>query len=181
MNNVRLTAPRAQNGDAPDRIVYQAWSWELTSEKAWVGSLETALATIRSKRPSAKRIDIMTIIRCPMNGWCHSDKPPFGPNTDHDAKKQDCHVPEYVDAALTKVAAKHPGLVSITPKFEAVSCPLKIDGIHLHEQNRPAAAFIAAYTRPFPDRGTRDRGVTQVGDPLPQVNRLLLVQVLELR
>lgn len=34
VNNVRLTAPCAQNGEAPDRIVYQAWSWELTSEKA---------------------------------------------------------------------------------------------------------------------------------------------------
>ena len=36
VNNVRLTAPCAQNGNAPDRIVYQAWSWQLTSEKAWV-------------------------------------------------------------------------------------------------------------------------------------------------
>ncbi len=54
VNNVRLTAPCAQSGDAPDRIVYQAWSWELTSEKAWVDSLEAALATIRAKRPSRK-------------------------------------------------------------------------------------------------------------------------------
>jgi len=150
VNNVRLTAPCAQNGDAPDRIVYQAWSWELTSEKAWVDSLEATLTTIRAKRPNAKRIDIMTIIRCPMNGWCHSDKPPLGPNTDHDAKKQDCHVPEYVDSALAKVAANHPDLVSVTPKFEAVSCAERIDGIHLHEQNGLAAAFIAAYYKAMP-------------------------------
>jgi hypothetical protein len=149
VNNVRLTVPCAQSGDAPDRIVYQAWSWELTSEKAWVDSLEAALATIRAKRPSAKRIDIMTIIRCPLNGWCHSDKPALGPNTDHDSKKQDCHVPEYVDSALAKVAANHPDLVSV-PRFEAVSCPTKIDGIHLHEQNGPAAAFIAAYYKARP-------------------------------
>jgi len=86
----------------------------------------------------------LTIIRCPTNGWCHSDKPPLGPNTDHDSKKQDCHVPEYVDAALAKVAANHPNLVYVTPKFEAVSCSTRIDGIHLHEQNGPAAALIAA-------------------------------------
>ena len=150
VNNVRLTAPCAQNGSAPDRIVYQAWSWELTSEKAWVDSLEATVATIRAKRPSAKRIDLMTIVRCPTNGWCHSDKPPLGPNTDHDAKKQDCHVPEYVDSALAKVAANHPDLVSVTPKFEAVSCPAQIDGIHLHEQNGPAAALIAAYYKAMP-------------------------------
>jgi hypothetical protein len=150
VNSVRLSAPCAQKADAPDRIVYQAWSWELTSEKAWVDSLEAALATIRVKRPSARRIDIMTIVRCPGNGWCHSDKPALGPNTDHDATKQDCHVPEYVDAALARVAANHPDLVSVTPKFEAKSCAAKIDGIHLHEQNGPAAAAIAAYYRSIP-------------------------------
>ena len=34
VNNVRLSVPCAQHADSPDRIVYQAWSWELTTEKA---------------------------------------------------------------------------------------------------------------------------------------------------
>jgi hypothetical protein len=114
VNSVRLSAPCAQKADAPDRIVYQAWSWELTSGNAWIDSLEAALATIRLKRPSARRIDIMTIVRCPPSGWCHSDKPPLGPNTDHDATKEDCHVPEYIDAAMPRVAANHPDLVSVS-------------------------------------------------------------------
>src|SRR2546430_557117 len=46
-------------------------------------------------------------------------------------------------AALVRVAAKHPDLVSVTPKFEATSCPAKIDGIHLHEQNGPALGAAA--------------------------------------
>jgi hypothetical protein len=150
VNNVRLTAPCAQNAAAPDRIVYQAWSWELTTEKAWIESLEAALVTIQTKRPSVRRIDLMTIIRCPMNGWCHGDKPPLGPNTDHDATKQDCHVPDYVDSAFAKVAANHPALVSVAPRFEAVKCAAQIDGIHLHEQNGPAAAPIAAYYKAMP-------------------------------
>jgi hypothetical protein len=145
VNNVRVTMPCAQSSAAPDRVVYQAWSWELTSEKAWVDSLEATLATIRAKLPSARRIDIMTIVRCPGNGWCHSDRPPLGPNTDHDATRQDCHVPEFVDAAFAKVAARHPGLVFVAPKFEAPSCSAKIDGIHLHEQNRPVGEAIAEY------------------------------------
>jgi hypothetical protein len=150
VNNVRLSAPCAQSSGAPDRIVYQAWSWELTSEEAWVQSLESALTTIRQKRPSAKRIDIMTIIRCPTNGWCHSDKPALGPHTDHDATRQDCHVPDFVDSAFAKVAANHPELVSVAPKFESLKCPERIDGIHLHEQNGPAAAPIARYYKNAP-------------------------------
>jgi hypothetical protein len=149
-NNVRLTAPCAQNGSAPDRIVYQAWTWELTTEDAWVASLEAALATIRAKLPSAKRIDLMTIIRCPMNLWCRAEKPPLGPNTDHDATKQDCHVPEYVDSAFAKVAAAHPDLVSVVRPFEAHACAMMIDGIHLHEQTGPVAADIAAYYKMMP-------------------------------
>jgi hypothetical protein len=125
VNNVSLTAPCIQNANAPDRIVYQAWSWELTSEEAWVQNLEAALTTIREKRPSAGRIELMTIVRCPMNEWCHPDKPPLGPDTDHNATKQDCHVPPYVDTAFAKVAANHPGLVTVAPKFEAHACAAK--------------------------------------------------------
>lgn len=147
VNNVRLTAPCAEHADAPDRIVYQAWTWELTSKRAWVDSLEAALKTIREKRPSAKRIDVMTIIRCPSNGWCHQDKPALGPNTDHDATKQDCHVPDYVDDAIATVAARHADLVAALPKFESIGCAAQVDGIHLHEQNAAAAAPIAAYFR----------------------------------
>lgn len=148
VNSVTLTEPCATGGAAPDRIVYQAWSWELTTEEDWVTHLEAALATIRAKRPSAKRIDLMTIIRGKDNGWCHPDKPPLGPGTDHDATKQDCHVPAYIDAAFAKVAAHHPALVSVAPRFEAHACADKIDGIHLGKtQNAAVAKDIADHYR----------------------------------
>jgi hypothetical protein len=63
-----------------------------------------------------------------MNEWCHPDKPPLGLDTDHNATKQDCHVPPYVDTAFAKVAANHPGLVTVAPRFEAHACAAKIDG-----------------------------------------------------
>jgi hypothetical protein len=151
VDSSRLTAPCEQSGNAPDRIVYQAWSWDLTTEEAWITSLEAALTMIRTKRPSAKRIDIMTIVRCPSNGFCHADKPPHGPGADRDASRQDCHVPEYVDSALLKVAANHPELVSIAPKFEAHTCnPDEIDGIHLGVANAPVAKDIAEYYKANP-------------------------------
>jgi hypothetical protein len=145
-----LSAPCAQGAAAPDRVVYQGWTWELTTEEAFVTQLEATLAVIRAKRPSARRIDLMTIVRCPMNGWCHSDKPPLGPGKDRDAQQQDCHVPDYADAAFARVAASHPELVAIAPKFEAHACASNIDGIHLGEQNGPVAQDIAAHYKTMP-------------------------------
>jgi hypothetical protein len=141
----------AAGSDAPDRIVYQAWSWQLTTEEEWVRNLTAAIETIRAKRPSAKRIDLMTIIRSPQNGWCHTTtpplRPPLGPGTDHDATLQDSHVPDYVDAAFAKVAAAYPDLVSVAPRFEAHACADHIDGIHLGSGNAAVAKDIAAYFR----------------------------------
>jgi hypothetical protein len=150
VNNVQIVRCAA-GSDAPDRIVYQAWSWQLTTEKEWISNLRAAIETIRAKRPSAKRIDLMTIIRSPQNGWCHTTTPPLrpslGPGTDHDATLQDSHVPDYVDAAFAKVAAAYPDLVSIAPGFEAHACADHIDGIHLGSGNAAVAKDIAAYFR----------------------------------
>jgi hypothetical protein len=150
VNNVQIVKCEA-GSDAPDRIVYQAWSWQLTTEKDWIDNLTAAITTIRAKRPSAKRIDLLTIIRSPQNGWCHTTtpplRPPLGPGTDHEATLQDSHVPDYVDAAFAKVAAAYPDLVSIAPKFEAHACAEHIDGIHLGGGNAAVAKDIAAYFR----------------------------------
>lgn len=133
--------------DAPDRLLYQAVSWELTSQELWEAQLETALDVIIANYPSAVRIDLMTLIRCPDNGYCHDDDPPldYQPGYNMDATKQDCHIPDFVDAALLSMESKYPGLVKVTPKFEAHACAPNIDGIHLGPENGPVAADIAAY------------------------------------
>ena len=43
-----------------------------TDERGGVG------AEPREIRPSARRIELMTVVRCPMNARCHPDKPPLG-------------------------------------------------------------------------------------------------------
>jgi hypothetical protein len=136
-----------EGSEAPDRLLYQAVSWELTDQQQWEDQLNAALTTIIAKYPSATRIDLMTLIRCPMNGYCHDDEPPLGyaPGYNHDATKQDCHIPDFVDAAMEAAAANFPGLVKVTPKFEAHNCAPNIDGIHLGPENGPVAADIAAY------------------------------------
>jgi hypothetical protein len=52
-----------------------------------------------------------------------------------------------VDAAFAKVAAAHPDLVSVAPRFEAHACADRIDGIHLGSGNSAVAKDIAAYFR----------------------------------
>jgi len=98
-----------------------------------------------------KRIDLMTIVRSPQNGWCHTTtlplRPPLGPGTDHDATLQDSHVPDYVDSAFAKVAAANSDIVSVAPRFEAHGCADHIDGIHLGAGNALVAKDIAAYFR----------------------------------
>ena len=59
------------------------------------------------------------------HGSTRADKPPLGSDTDHNATKQDCRVHPYVDTAFAKVAANHPGLVTVAPKFEAHACAAK--------------------------------------------------------
>jgi hypothetical protein len=145
-----ITTPCANGSTMPDRVVYQAWSWQLTTLDQWVTPLEASIVTIQAKYPSVKRIDLMTIVRCPMNGWCHPSMPPLGPNTDGNAQLQDCHVPDYVDAAFAKVASNHPTLVAVAPKFETPHCSAAIDGIHLHEQNPAVATEIATWFKTNP-------------------------------
>jgi hypothetical protein len=142
-----LSSNCVEGSDAPERLLFQAVSWELTDQAAWETQLEGALATITAKYPSAVRIDLMPLIRCPDNGYCHDDEPPldYQPGYNHDATKQDCHIPDFVDAAFAAVAANHPGLVALTPKFEAHNCAPNIDGIHLGPENGPVAMDIATH------------------------------------
>lgn len=144
-----LSSNCTEGSDAPERLLFQAVSWELTDQAAWETQLEAALTTIISKFPSAIRIDLMPLIRCPDNGYCHDDDPPldYQPGYNMDATKQDCHIPDFVDAAFETVAANHPGLVKLTPKFEAHNCAPNIDGIHLGPENGPVAIDIANYVK----------------------------------
>jgi hypothetical protein len=100
----------AAGSDAPDRIVYQAWSWQLTTEKDWIDNLTAAIQTIRAKRPSVKTHRPDDDHPQPAEWLVPYDdaavETAIGPGTDHEATLQDSHVPDYVDAAFAKVAAR---------------------------------------------------------------------------
>jgi hypothetical protein len=138
----------AQNSTAPDRIIMLVIDWEMLDETLWVDALEDLVATLQLKYPSAQRIDLMTMIRCPDNTMCNGGAD-YGEGANLVAGRQDCYVQPYVDSAIAKVAAAHPSLVGIGPKTEAMMCAPNIDGAHLGgENNDQAASDIAEFYAP---------------------------------
>jgi hypothetical protein len=140
-----------QNSDKPDRIVFLALSWALTTEAAWTQALNADIANLKTKYPSAKRVDVMTMIRCPMNMQCNPKAVLGAPDSDTNAGIQDCQVPAFADAAIAKLIAANPGYVALGPQFESTMCNAPPDspnhnGAHMTAaDNKIAAMKMAAF------------------------------------
>jgi hypothetical protein len=120
-----------QNSNAPDRIVFLAISWALTTKDTWVTALKADVANIKAKYPSVKRVDLMTLIRCPNNMQCNPNQAYGEADSDTTAGKQDCQVPDYVDQAIAQVIAEDSGYVALGPQFEMTMCNPSHDGAHM--------------------------------------------------
>jgi hypothetical protein len=135
----------AMNSTTPDRVVFLAIDWELETEADWVAGLSESIANIKTKYPSAKRVDVMTLVRCPDNMMCNPGAD-YGPGANDSAGRQDCYVPPYVDSAIQKVIAANPGYVALGPQPEMAMCNPSHDGAHMTGAgNQQAATDIAAF------------------------------------
>jgi hypothetical protein len=138
-----VQSPCAMNPNAPDRLVFAALDWEMETKEAWTTALEKAITTFKAKYPSLKWVDIMTLIRCPMNMMCNPNAD-YGPGANGSAGRQDCYVPPYEDEAIAAVANAHPDFVGVGPKIEATMCRNPVDGAHLSaDSNKQAAKDVA--------------------------------------
>lgn len=145
-----LQSPCAASSTAPDRLVFAALDWEMSTEDQWVTALEAALVTFKAKYPSLRWVDLMTMIRCPQNQKCNP-KENYGAGANMDAGRQDCYVPPFEDSAIAKVAAAHPDFVGVGPQVEALTCKSPVDGAHLDAaSNQHAAQLIATYYAAHP-------------------------------
>lgn len=137
------------NTHAVDRVVLLALSWELPDEKAWMDALEADIKTIRMKRPTAKWIDIVPMVRCPQNKHCNPNAN-YGPGADTDVGRQDCWVPPYEDSAMQKVVQAHAGDgVGLGPILEATMC--NNNGAHLtNADNKLEAQEYGAFYKAIP-------------------------------
>jgi hypothetical protein len=119
----------AERSDDPDRVIFTAVNWTYTTRADWEAKLEELVATLHAKRPGARRIELMTMLRAPGNQTCGSVMTVVAP---------------YVDEAIAAVAARHPGLVAAAPKVELASCdPFTKGGPHYTDAGM--AVVAAAY------------------------------------
>jgi hypothetical protein len=125
-------SPCARRSDDPDRVIVTVVNWEYKTQAEWEARLEALVATIRVKRPGARRIELMTMLRGPGNRSCGSDM-----TVVHDE----------VDQAIAAVAARHAGLVAVAPRVELATCaPFLNGGPHF------TGAGMAAVARLYQER-----------------------------
>jgi len=129
-------SPCARRSEDPDRVLFTAVNWEYTTEAEWEKALEAVVATLRVKRPGARRIELLTMLRGPGNRTCGSAMTVVQP---------------YVDEAIAAVAARHPGLVVAGPRVTLETCtPFVKGGPHFTEAGK--AAVAAAYRKALAPR-----------------------------
>jgi hypothetical protein len=141
-----ITSPCATNATDPDRVIFTAWSWDITDESTFIADVLQDIMEFKKNFLHIKRFELSTIVRCPMNVHCNPDAPvPATVGTDHNMGLQDCYVAPYIDDALAMVAAMFPDFVHVAPKFESPSCECPIAGAHLYHENTAIAKTIATY------------------------------------
>jgi hypothetical protein len=115
--------PCAANGTTPDRVIFVGFSPGIPADQdydkykaqgadqaGWTTLLNSVIANIRMKYPSAKEIDILTMGRAPGNMLCSN-------NSDTDTI-----IAPYEDAAYKAVADASNGLVVVGPQYFIPDC-----------------------------------------------------------
>jgi len=144
------------NSTSPDRVIVVVFATNTdttyndfanpsdpTVEASWVTILGTIVTTIQAKYPSAKRIELMTMIRGPGTSGPGTDCMPAATTTHEDI------VEPWVDNAIATVAQNHPSLVFAAPKFYVGACSwfATDGGPHFLPGGQPGlvAQMVAAY------------------------------------
>ncbi len=111
--SLNLNNPCASNSTTPDRVIFVGFSPDTTqgkSQAGWEMVLNSVIATIEMKYPSAKEIDILTMGRAPNNMLCPN-------NSDAETI-----IPAYEDAAYQAVADASGGLIVVGPTYYVPDC-----------------------------------------------------------
>jgi len=136
-NGVWGTGPSSactQNANNPDRVIFVGLQFDFTMLSEWLPPLQAVVKNLKDKYSNLKNIELATFVRAPGNNPC-----PQAP-----AKRSTIAPAE--DEAITMVAAMNPGLVTISPKFEALNCN-EFSGNPPH----PSAAGGAAWAKRIAD------------------------------
>jgi len=109
--NSAPTSPCAMNSKTPDRIVFTGVDSGSTTAAQFLPQYESVINIIKTKFPSVKRIDMMTLTRAPGDVECK------GAN-----RSGSSWIRPGQDDAIAMEVAKYPGFVFATPKLEVKAC-----------------------------------------------------------
>jgi hypothetical protein len=112
-------SPCTTGADNPDRVLFNVFGdpndAAFKTKEAFVEGLEKVVDNLVAKYSNLANIELLTMTRAPDNVPCvESNRMSI--------------VETYVDEAVAEVAASHPGLVTVSPKFFAPDCTVFTDG-----------------------------------------------------
>ncbi|MFZ5894258.1 MAG: hypothetical protein ACOY0T_24570 [Myxococcota bacterium] len=112
----------------PERVLFFAADWNYKNENEWITGLTATVNAVRARYPSAREIQLLTMVRAPGNTSCGNAKSVVEP---------------FVDQAMERVSAQFDGLVRVGPKFEVASCDwFEKGGPHFTESGRREVARL---------------------------------------
>ncbi len=118
--NLPITSPCATGAATPDRvllIVYKNMFGPPIPPAVWEPEITKDVENIKTKYPSARRIELLTEVRAPNNQPCPGN-----------SSRNIVIAPE-IDAAIQSVADKSGGLVQVGPKYYVPDCSLFMTNI----------------------------------------------------
>lgn len=125
-----VRSPCEENASAPERIVFFVADWNYRTENDWITGLTSSVNAVRAHYPSAREIQLLSMVRGPRNESCGDPK---------------SVVESFVDAAIARVSGQFDGLVQVGPKFEVPSCELfEKGGPHFTLDGRKRVAQLIA-------------------------------------
>jgi hypothetical protein len=111
--SVPVVSPCAERSNNPDRIVFTTVNWQFKTTEEWVAAMTKVVDVLKAKYSGLRRIELLTMLRAPGNKTCGNAMSVVAPE---------------VDAAIAKVVAAYPGLVTPGPKIETPTCGVFVKG-----------------------------------------------------
>ena len=109
--NSPITSPCTMNSKTPDRIVFCGVDTVSTTVEQFLPEYVSVINIIKTRFPSVKRVDLMTLARAPGDVECK------GAN-----RSNSSWIKPAQDEAIAMTVSMFPGFVFATPKLEVKSC-----------------------------------------------------------
>ncbi|HEX3694068.1 MAG TPA: hypothetical protein VH374_01665 [Polyangia bacterium] len=106
--NVQVQSPCTSNATTPDRVLFIVYSKTLTAEADWETQINKVMANIKTKFPSVKKIDLLTMVRGPDDKMCGTAVATV--------------VSPAQDQAMKSVADASAGMITVGPQYFAPTC-----------------------------------------------------------